>query len=272
MTQLMAPKPYPAQAVFTAPRITALRKPVAECTLGVFTSCGAQLKDDRPLAETNDLSYRLLHRDVALSELKISHMTPSRKWALEDLNVAYPRDRLIELEAEGVFKKLAPSAVSMVGSITLVHGAFERCCAADQARIRPAGSRPGADRAVLTAMPSVRGTDRKRTGSERFADREPEHRMGHHSGGKTAAAMLPGFPDRLSGRQAGHAGIAAANTESGLLPRRRNLPVIGRCMSCPSSGRRMAAVIGRKSSRISTGEASARWRRMLRIIAVAVRR
>ena len=29
------------------------------------------------------------------------------------------RDRLIELEAEGVFKKLAPSAVSMVGSITL---------------------------------------------------------------------------------------------------------------------------------------------------------
>jgi D-proline reductase (dithiol) PrdB len=119
MTQLMAPKPYPAQAVFTAPRITALRKPVAECTLGVFTSCGAQLKDDRPLAETNDLSYRLLHRDVALSKLKISHMTPSRKWALEDLNVAYPRDRLIELEAEGVFKKLAPSAVSMVGSITL---------------------------------------------------------------------------------------------------------------------------------------------------------
>ena len=46
-------------------------------------------------------------------------MTPSRKWALEDLNVAYPRDRLIELEAEGVFKRLAPNAVSMVGSITL---------------------------------------------------------------------------------------------------------------------------------------------------------
>jgi hypothetical protein len=46
-------------------------------------------------------------------------MTPARKWALEDLNVAYPRDRLVELEVEGVFKKLAPQAVSMVGSITL---------------------------------------------------------------------------------------------------------------------------------------------------------
>jgi hypothetical protein len=46
-------------------------------------------------------------------------MTPARTWALEDLNVAYPRDRLIELETEGVFKKLAPNAISMVGSITL---------------------------------------------------------------------------------------------------------------------------------------------------------
>ena len=71
------------------------------------------------MAETNDLSYRLLDRDLSLSELKVSHMTPSRKWALEDLNVAYPRDRLIELEKEGVFKKLAPHAVSLVGSITL---------------------------------------------------------------------------------------------------------------------------------------------------------
>jgi D-proline reductase (dithiol) PrdB len=119
MTQLMAPKPYPAQAVFDPLKLTPLRKPIEECTLGVFTSCGAQLKNDRPMGQTNDLTYVLLHRDTALSELKLSHMTPARKWALEDLNVAYPRDRLIELEAEGVFKKLAPNAISMVGSITL---------------------------------------------------------------------------------------------------------------------------------------------------------
>ncbi len=119
MTQLMAPKPYPAQAVFAAPRLTVLRKPIAESTIGVLTSCGAQLTDDKPMAETNDLSYRLLHRDIAISELKVSHMTPSRKWALEDLNVAYPLDRLIELEGEGVFRRLATNAVSLVGSITL---------------------------------------------------------------------------------------------------------------------------------------------------------
>jgi D-proline reductase (dithiol) PrdB len=119
MTKLMAPKPYPDQPRFDAPKLASLQKPIEECTIGVFTSCGAQLKDDEPLAETNDLSYQLLHRSVPLSELKVSHMTPSRKWAIEDLNVAYPRDRLVELEADGVFKKLASDAVSMVGSITL---------------------------------------------------------------------------------------------------------------------------------------------------------
>lgn len=119
MTKLMAPRPYPPQPNFDPPRLTPLRKRIEESTVGVLTSCGAQLQDDEPMAETNDLAYRLLHRNIPLSKLKVSHMTPVRKWALEDLNVAYPRDRLIELEKEGIFKKLAANAVSIVGSITL---------------------------------------------------------------------------------------------------------------------------------------------------------
>lgn len=39
-------------------------------------------------------------------------------WAEQDLNVSYPRDRMIELESEGVFRKLADQAVSLVGSIS----------------------------------------------------------------------------------------------------------------------------------------------------------
>ena len=98
MTRLMAPGPYPPQANFDPPELTPLRRPIEESTIGVLTSSGAQLKEDKPMAETNDLSHRLIHRDIPLSALKVSHMTPVRKWALEDLNVAYPRDRLIELE------------------------------------------------------------------------------------------------------------------------------------------------------------------------------
>jgi D-proline reductase (dithiol) PrdB len=118
MTDLMAPKPYPRQPIFEPPRLTRLRKPISRSTIGIFTSAGIQLRSDTPLAETNDLSYRLIDRAVPYSELTVAHQTPVRVWALEDLNVAFPRERLAELEAEGVIGRLASRAVSMVGSIT----------------------------------------------------------------------------------------------------------------------------------------------------------
>ncbi len=118
MTELMAPQPYPRQPNFAPPVLAPMRKPIAQSTIGVFTSAGIQLKGDVLLAETNDLSYRLIDRETAYSDLTIAHQTPVRTWALEDLNVAFPRDRLVELEAEGVIGRLAPKAVSMVGSIS----------------------------------------------------------------------------------------------------------------------------------------------------------
>lgn len=118
MTQLMAPRPYPTPPNFDPPKLTLLRKPISESTVGIFTSAGVQLRNDKPLAETNDLSYRLIPRDIPLPQLVVAHKTPVRVWALEDLNVAFPRDRLAELEADGTIGRLAPQAVSMVGSIT----------------------------------------------------------------------------------------------------------------------------------------------------------
>jgi hypothetical protein len=50
MMRIMAPKPYPAQPNFDPPQLTHLSKPIEECTLGVLTSCGAQLNDDRTLS------------------------------------------------------------------------------------------------------------------------------------------------------------------------------------------------------------------------------
>jgi D-proline reductase (dithiol) PrdB len=102
---------------FDPPRLTPLRRPVSESTVGLFVSCGAQLPDDPALLETEDVSFRLLHRDVPLERLVVSHKTLVRTWALEDLNVAYPIERLKELEAEGVYRRLAHTNVSMVGSI-----------------------------------------------------------------------------------------------------------------------------------------------------------
>ena len=118
MTDLMAPQPYPRQPDFAPPTLTPLRKPISESIIGIFTSAGIQPRDDVALSETNDMSYRLIDRRTPYSELTVAHQTPVRVWALEDMNVAFPRDRLIELEAEGVIGGVAPQAVSMVGSIT----------------------------------------------------------------------------------------------------------------------------------------------------------
>jgi D-proline reductase (dithiol) PrdB len=118
MTELLAPKTYPRQPNFASPRLTPLRKSISESIIGIFTSAGIQPRNDTPLAETNDLSYRLIDREIPYSELIVAHQTPVRVWALEDLNVAFPRDRLVELEADGAIGRLAPMAVSMVGSIT----------------------------------------------------------------------------------------------------------------------------------------------------------
>ena len=103
--------------VFDPPRLTPLRKPVAESTIGLFVSCGAQLPEEPALGETEDISFRLIHRDTPMSRLVVAHKTKVRKWAVEDLNVAFPLERMRELESEGAFKRLAPTAVSMVGSI-----------------------------------------------------------------------------------------------------------------------------------------------------------
>ena len=116
MTELTGQIP-PATPVFDPPLLTPLRRAVAESKIGLFVSCGAQLPEDPPLGETEDISFRLLHRDTPLSSLVISHKTAVRKWAQHDLNVAYPLDRMKELEAEGIIGGLAHTAVSIVGSI-----------------------------------------------------------------------------------------------------------------------------------------------------------
>jgi D-proline reductase (dithiol) PrdB len=103
--------------VFDPPKLTMLRRPISESTIGLFASCGAQLPEDPLLGETEDISFRLIHRDTPMSRLIVAHKTKVRKWAVEDLNVAFPLERMRELESEGAFKRLAHTAVSMVGSI-----------------------------------------------------------------------------------------------------------------------------------------------------------
>ncbi|GLB81415.1 hypothetical protein SRL2020226_39480 [Mycobacterium kiyosense] len=103
---------------FDTPTMVPVHKPVPELTVGLLVSLGAHAPGQEPLQRTNDLSYRLIPRTVPSDQIVFDHATPARFWADEDLNVAFPRDRMAELEAEGTIGALAPDAVSILGSIT----------------------------------------------------------------------------------------------------------------------------------------------------------
>lgn len=109
------PTPLPR---FDAPTLTPFTVPLERATIGVVTTCGAYFPDQERLGETEDTSYRLLSRERPIKDLLIAHKTPVRVFAEADLNVAYPLDRLLELERAGEIGRVAESAVSMVGSIT----------------------------------------------------------------------------------------------------------------------------------------------------------
>lgn len=92
---------------------------LAQARVGMFATVGAHLPSQRPFKQINDLSFRLVPLDVPTAELDFDHPSPIRGFATDDLNVVFPRDRLVELRQEGLFAELAPVAVSMLGSITL---------------------------------------------------------------------------------------------------------------------------------------------------------
>jgi D-proline reductase (dithiol) PrdB len=104
---------------FGEPPIVVVRKPLAELTVGLLVSLGARTPEQTPLHTTNDLSFHRIPRAVPSSQISFDHPSPIRYWADADLNVAFPRDRLAELEADGTIGALAPTAISVLGSITL---------------------------------------------------------------------------------------------------------------------------------------------------------
>jgi hypothetical protein len=114
--------PAPRRPIFEAPTVVLQPPPLSEATVGLLVTSGAYFPDQQRLGETEDLSFRLLSRDRGLEGVLFAHMTPIRAFALADPNVAYPLDRMLELESAGVIGKLADYAISMVGSVANYEG------------------------------------------------------------------------------------------------------------------------------------------------------
>lgn len=101
-------------------------RPVARSRVGLFATVGAHLPSQPAFEPINDISFRLVPTEVETRRLEFDHPSPIRGFALEDLNVAFPRDRLTELRDLGVVGDVAPFAVSMLGSITTYSALVEQ--------------------------------------------------------------------------------------------------------------------------------------------------
>jgi len=107
-----------------------LRKPLAECRLGLVSSAGLTAPGHEPFATTvkgGDPSFREIPTDLDVSRLMESHR--SRSWdhagVARDKNLALPIDRAHELVARGRIGSLSARALSFMGSIT-APGRFRR--------------------------------------------------------------------------------------------------------------------------------------------------
>ena len=94
-----------------------LRKPLAECRLGLIASGGIYVTGQVAFHYKDDTSYRVIPTDIDTAELRATHFAYDFTDARQDPNVVFPIDTLRGLVREGGIGELAPQAYTFMGGI-----------------------------------------------------------------------------------------------------------------------------------------------------------
>src|SRR5205823_13649111 len=81
--------------------------PVAQATIAIVSTAGVHLCSDKPFDLETDASFRIIPRTASSTQVCLTHEHYDRRDALRDLNLVFPLERLIELEAEGTIGRVA---------------------------------------------------------------------------------------------------------------------------------------------------------------------
>lgn len=94
---------------------TPLRKPLAQCQIGLVCSAGLSRRDQPPFhpRARDDLSVRAIPLDTPPEELVINYSYFDHRDADADVNCVFPLARLRDLEREGFIGRAAPTAYAM---------------------------------------------------------------------------------------------------------------------------------------------------------------
>lgn len=86
---------------------TPLKRPLAEATVALVTTGGVHLCADEPFVLKSDATFRTIPRAATSAELCITHEHYDRRDAARDLNLVFPLQRMLELEAQGIVGRVA---------------------------------------------------------------------------------------------------------------------------------------------------------------------
>ena len=110
----------PADAAWTP-----LRRPLAACRIALLTSAGIAPRDATPFDQQGerddpwwgDPSWRRLRRDVSEADVRVCHLHVDHGPIEEDLDVALPLRRLVELADAGVVGSVSDTHYSIMGYV-----------------------------------------------------------------------------------------------------------------------------------------------------------
>lgn len=94
-----------------------LRKPLAECRVGLVASGGIYATGQMAFHFKDDASFRAIPTDVKTADLRTAHFAYDQTDARRDPNVVFPIDTLRGLAKEGVIGSLTRHAFTFMGGI-----------------------------------------------------------------------------------------------------------------------------------------------------------
>lgn len=103
---------------------TPLGKPIEKCRFALLTTAGLYVKGQDPPFDLErerreptwgDPTYRIIPREVQQEEIAAAHLHLNTDDLLDDMNIALPIQRFLELEERGAVGSVAPSHYSFMG-------------------------------------------------------------------------------------------------------------------------------------------------------------
>lgn len=110
-------KPYTWVSSQDDPPLAELRKPLAECRVGLASSGGVYQLGQVAFNYKDDTSVRAIDSSVPLSQLRVTHFAYDTTDARRDPNCVLPLSAMRRFAQEGRIGALAPTALSFMGGI-----------------------------------------------------------------------------------------------------------------------------------------------------------